>query len=237
MGDEDTVEVLVRLRPEDWRPAGEVVHATPVDAHDGGGTYRLRNTLAYARLMVDDVVRCQVNASGHLQVVDVVEPSDLTCSLVYLPGTIDEAAVARAAKRWVAAGALGHERQNQLLLATVWRAGTTVAHVRRTLAPDLASGLVELVDVNEPHHRTREHQGDVDFALDPVDALPPTDTSYWVGDDPWWAEHGYDDPTLLAHVQTVAGRDPEMAAALERGDHRAALRLIGFANGGSGLDP
>lgn len=236
MGDKDTVEVLVRLRPEDWRPAGEVVHATPVDAHDGGGTYRLRNTLAYARLMVDDLVRCEVNATGHLQVVDVVEPSHLTCSLVYLPAPVDEVALSRAGERWVAAGALGHERQNEVLLSTVWRAGTTQADVRRVLAPELASGLVELVDVNEPADRTRDRQGDVVFELDPVDALPPTGTAYWVGDDPWWAEHGYDDPALLAHVQTVAGRDPEMAAALERGDHRAALRLVGFVNGGSGLE-
>ena len=57
-------------------PDTEDLWAEPVDAHDGGGTYRLLNTSFVVPLGAGDTVRAAIDGRGRLQIVDIVRPCD-----------------------------------------------------------------------------------------------------------------------------------------------------------------
>jgi hypothetical protein len=52
-------------------PDTEDLWAEPVDAHDGGGTYRLLNTSFVVPLGAGDTVRAAIDGRGRLQIVAV----------------------------------------------------------------------------------------------------------------------------------------------------------------------
>jgi hypothetical protein len=76
------VDVRVRYRPGRELPAAEGLWAEPVDAHEGGGTYRLANNACLVPLAAGDLVRAELDGHGSLQVTDLVEPVPALLTLV-----------------------------------------------------------------------------------------------------------------------------------------------------------
>ncbi|CAI9416161.1 hypothetical protein [Nocardioides sp. T2.26MG-1] len=226
---EDRVKVNVRYRAELELLAGESLWAAPVDAHDAGGTYALQNNSFYIPLAVGDVVRAELNGDEILQVVDVVEPAPVVLTSVAVNG--DHEAARALGERWREHGANWSEGMEGLL-STVWKAGVDAEQVLAALAPDLSAGLGELLWLARPEQRSREAQTAIDFELDRVQHFPPVETSYWAADDPFWREVGLDSPDFLAYLQTLAGRDAELAAALESGDYTRVREMLSFINDG-----
>lgn len=226
---EDAVKVSVRYRAELQLVAGESLWARPVDAHDGGGTYALQNNSFYIPLAVGDVVRAELNGDEFLQVVDIVAPAPVVLTSVAVHG--DSEAARALGDGWREQGADWSEGMDGLL-TTVWKAGVDARHVLEVLATDLSGGRGELLWLARPEERVREAQTAIDFELDRVQHFPPVETTYWAADDPFWSTVGLDSPDFLAYVQSLAGRDAELAAALEAGDHERVREMLAFINDG-----
>src|SRR5512134_3634622 len=73
---EDHVKLRLRFKESEDLPEAEGMWAQPVDAHDGGGTYRLANTSFFVALATGDTVRAALDGHGALQIVDIVAPCD-----------------------------------------------------------------------------------------------------------------------------------------------------------------
>lgn len=219
------VKLRIRLRPGDDVPLGEWLWATPLDANEGGGTYELGNCAFFTPMAAGDIVRAERDADGCLQVVDVVEPSDGILTGVQVADGLGELAK-EAGDAWRDHGAIWSEGGDGLLM-TIWKAGVGWDEIEEAVAPYVARGLVWLGGA-EPGQRGRDCHPDVDFELDRTRREPDVETSYWVGDDPYWREHGLDDPDLLAYVQTMATSDVTVARALEVGDHQWVLDELGL---------
>jgi len=234
-------KIRIRLAASPEGPAGETLWAEPVDGHEGAGTYRLQNTAFHCPLLVGDLVRCEVDGGSMMQVVDVVAPAPAThvaCVVVGSPERQD-AATRDLSRAWERRGAYAME-WGLGMLAGAWPDGDprqVEADLRQTLAE---VGLVAFDPagpadppvggaatwVRTPTSRTRDHLPEIDFDLDLVDPVPPTGSTYWVGDDPFWAERGLDHPGFLADVQAIVGIEPYLAAALEQGRHDDALAYL-----------
>lgn len=227
--DEDRVKVNVRYRAELQLLAGESMWAVPVDAHDAGGTYRLQNNSFYIPLAVGDVVRAELNGDELLQVVDIVQPAPVVLTSVAVHG--DHQAARELGDRWRKSGASWSEG-TEGLLSTVWEAGVDADQALAVLAPDLRAGRAELLWSAGPEQRTREALTAVDFELDRVQHFPPVEASYWAADDPYWRDLGLDSPDFLAYLQSLAGRDARLAAALEEGDYDLVREMVAFVNDG-----
>jgi hypothetical protein len=224
----ESVKVRVRFKPDDTLPAGEGMWAHPVRAHDGGGTYELRNTSFYVPLAVRDVVRAELDADGMLQVTDVVCPGPFVMSWAVCRAPDDAAAIG---DRWLERGANWSEGTNGML-ATVWNEGVDRRQVDEVLAADLRAGHLTWALAIDPDERVAGAQESVEFALDDERHIPEVTTSYWAADDPFWGAHGLDSPDFLAYIQSLAGDDQLIATALEAGDHDAVREMLAFINDG-----
>lgn len=216
------VQVRLRLRPRDDLPAGERLWATPLVAHDGGGTYELANIASHAWLAPGDLVRAEIDGDGDLQIVDVLEAAD---GIVTGVAFIDEAVARAAGDAWLQHGAGGSEG-GLGILKTFWRPEVGWAEIRSAIGPYLASGELTWLGGADPAGRGRDCHPDVDFELDRTQHMPDIETTYWAADDPFWREQGMVDPEFLAYVQTVTTMDPDIARALEQGDHGPLLELL-----------
>lgn len=220
------VKVRIRLRPRDDLPLSESLWATPLNAHEGGGTYELANCAFCTPMAAGDIVRAELDADGYLQVVEAVEPSDGILTAVQFDDS-RRALAGEAGDAWREHGAIWSEGGSGLLM-TIWKPGVGWDEIEATIAPYVARGLVWLGGV-EPDQRGRDCHPDVDFELDKTRREPDIETSYWAGDDPYWQEHGLDDPEVLAYIQSMASADATIARALEVGDHdyvRVELGLL-----------
>ena len=229
MGD-DPVKVRLKLRPGDERPPGECLWAKPVDAHDGGGVYVLQNSSFFVPLGAGDRIRAELDDDGDLQVVDVVDPSDMVLTVVVTHGEGHE--LQAMIDRWAGQGAAWTEGADGLLV-TVWREGLTTEDIETVLGPDLAEGRGAWIATAGPEDRTRDALPEVDSEVDRRQHLP-AQTRYWAADDPYWASVGLADPEFLAELQTLAGEDEEVARALERGQHERVLIWMGRLAGPEG---
>lgn len=226
---EDAVKVSVRYRADLRLVAGETLWARPVDAHDAGGTYALQNNSFYIPLAVGDRVRAELNGDEFLQVVDIVGPAPVVLTSVAVQG--DREVAKALGDRWRELGAEWSEGMDGLL-TTVWRTGVAAEQVLAVLAPDLSAGRGDLLCLARPEQRVRAAQTAIDFELDRVQHFPPVETTYWAADDPYWSTVGLDSPDFLAYVQSLAGRDAGLAAALEAGDHERVREMLAFINDG-----
>lgn len=226
--EQESVKIRVRFKPDDTLPEGESMWARPVKAHEGGGTYELRNTSWHVPLAALDLVRAELDADGILQVTDVVCPGPFVMSWAVCRSQADVAAVGDS---WLERGSAGSEGFDRML-ASVWQEGMTRGQVQEVLDADVRAGHLTWARAIEPDERVGSAQESIEFALDEERHIPDVETSYWAPDDPFWRERGLDSPDFLAYVQTCAGRDQVIADALERGDHDAAREMFAFMNDG-----
>lgn len=223
MSGDDLVRVSIRYKPGEDLPAAENMWAAPVDANDGGGLYRLENSSVMVPLAAGDLVRAELAGDGRLQVTDVHQPCPSVLMVTEVLGEVAGAETDETISRWAAAGAVWTEGHGQMLV-TVW-GGESIEEILELVKPDIQAGRVHLLAMAPPEGRAREQQDEIDFELDRSEPQVQT-TSYWVGDDPYWADSGYDSPELLAFIQRLAGEDPRVARALERGQHDRVLTYV-----------
>jgi hypothetical protein len=223
MGDEDLAYVRVRYVDGPDLPDSEGLWAKPVEAHDGGGTYRLENNAFMVSLAAGDVVRAELDGRGQLQVVDIVEPSPALVTVVEVNEGVPEDTVTQAIERWSEHGARWTEGTAGYL-TTVWADELPEDAVMAVVEPDLDSTFTPISKAG-PLDRTRDALVEIDYELD---RTPPDEvhTDYWAADDPVWKELGYGDPEFLAYVQRLAGDDARVARALEKGRHDQVLTFI-----------
>lgn len=226
----DNVKLRLRFKVGSVEVAGEGLWASPVDAHDGGGTYSLLNNSFYAAIGVGDLVRAEVDGDGLLQITDIVMPAPVVVSAFAVSPHLSSDSACAMGDGWRDHGANWSEGTSRMLV-TIWDAGVDELTVQATLRRDERAGRGHIVDVLAPESRTREAQDVVDFELDRTQHVAPTRTAYWAAEDPYWREHGLDSPDFLAFVQGFIAFDAEAARYLERGEHQKVLDMITFVNG------
>lgn len=229
-GRQDETCVKVRVRVRGPGPNVEGMWALPVEATDAGGTYRLANNGFLCPLVVGDVVEAQLDGDSRLQVTGVRERGGRVGWRVRFDDSADEADVKGVLDDWCATGTTvewGHDWVSVSLDPVAGDRG-------RPKLPELvfarAVGIVaEFDQLSDGSTLTAADMAQFDFTLrrEPSPELQPRHTTaYWVGDDPYWTDHGLDDPDFLAHVQRLAHEDVQVARALELGKHHQVLRYI-----------
>lgn len=160
----DKVSLRLRFKPAEDLPSTEALWATPVDADDRGGTYRLENSSFMVPLGAGDVVRAELDGEGVLQVTGLVEASPMIMTVVAAPPGADmdlQPVVAVWSKR----GAFWTEGRSGMLV-TVWSRGVQLDTIAEVLEPVVADGALKWLATAEPEARVAENMPEVDFELD-----------------------------------------------------------------------
>lgn len=177
-----------------------------MDAHDGGGTYRLLNNAFFIPLGLDDLVRAELNGDGLLQVVDVVEPSARLLTMVAFDAGMSADQVHKVADGWAHSGGAWTEGRGPYCVSS-WDESETIDSVLEHLAAALAGGTVfELLAVSPPDQRDRASQSEIDFALDTAEHLAPSATAYWAAGRSLLARARARFPRLLGARAAAGGR-------------------------------
>lgn len=158
----DAVRLRVGLRTEGGGAMVEWLWASPVEVHETGGTFELRNHAFHTRLAAGDRVRARLDPTGALHVVDVERPAPAIMTLV---GRVWDTGLQIDAvlERWASRGARFTEGRAGAL-ATLWDEGMSPETVLEVMSPELDAGTLELLEIVPPELRTREAlEGDVDF--------------------------------------------------------------------------
>ena len=150
-----------------------------------------------------------------------MRPANAALTVVGFPPDMQD--VGSRVDRWVAAGAVWTESHGGVL-ATVWADGMGFPAIEAVIQPDLEAGAQWLGGAG-PGDRTADNLTEVDFELDRTPRESVT-TTYWAAEDPWWAEHGLDNPEVLAYIQRLAGEDARIARALERGQQDRVMTYL-----------
>lgn len=222
---EDYVRLRLRFKDGDDLPAGEGMWGEPLDAHDGGGTYRLLNSSFMVPLAAGDTVRAAVDGHGRLQIVDVVQTCDRILTVTGYDDTVGEDEAQRIADAWTE-GTEGWTEGTNGLLYTIWPLGMPLTEVDEVLRAWIGSRPGwEWHATAQPADRRRDQHEEIDFELE-LDVPPPPETDYWAPEDPVWVERGVTEPEVLAYIQRLAGEDPRVAATLKNGKHDNVLRYM-----------
>jgi hypothetical protein len=206
-------------------PDTEDLWAEPVDAHDGGGIYRLLNTSFVVPLGAGDIVRAAIDGRGRLQIVDIVRPSDRVLTVTGHEDSVSTEEAQQVAQGWTE-GTDGWTESNDNVLYTVWPEGVPVDKIAGALQRSIGDRADwHLYATALPADRVRQRHEEILFELD-TDTPPVFETAYWAPDDQAWADRGVTDPETLAAIQTLAGEDAQVAAALLNGKHDRVLAYI-----------
>jgi len=138
----------------------EDVTAVAVEPPD---TYRLESSSFFVPLAAGDLVRALEDATGQLQVVDVVEPCDGVLTIFAPDAEASPESITALMRVWEATGASRSERGGPFV-ATVWPEMPMDA-VAAQLNADQEAGRGEWILAAEPHERRREAQDEIDFSL------------------------------------------------------------------------
>lgn len=225
--DESLVQVLLTLRAAEgsFLP-DELLWAAPVEAGEGGGTYRLLHPAIEAPLTLDDVVTCRLDGHGRLRIVEVDEPAPRMHTGLAVPAGTHSAVIEQLVAAW-------GETWNCLswvfgpLVLTAWPTTMDVYAVDAVLIADVDSRPGwEVIGLAEPHERTTAMlAGLVDFDL--VVAPPAsTEDGYWAADDATWARLGVTESEALTEIQALAASHPRVVPAIRAGMHQDVLLLM-----------
>lgn len=218
---DQSVKVRLKFRDRKNLPTGEGLWARRLEGNSGGGTYELENSSFYAPLAVGDVVRAQLDADGYLQVTGWVRPGPYLLTTVELDRSRCDVEAVTA--RWADQGAEWSEASDGFVL-TIWPLDER--QVAGILDADVAAGYARWHGLSAPEERGKRALRDVDLRIARKPEFHYVRTSYWAGDDPYWAERGLDQPEFLAIVQVLAYEDRRVARALERGQQDRVVRYV-----------
>lgn len=222
---EDHVKLRLRFKESEDLPEAEGMWAQPVDAHDGGGTYRLANTSFFVALATGDTVRAALDGHGALQIVDIVAPCDRVLTVTEHTDGVPDQEVQRIADAWTE-GTDGWTEGTNGLLYTIWPEGMGLEEVSDVLQRSIGRSPAWTWHATAlPADRVRGQHTEIDFELDTT-APPEFATDYWAPEDPEWAARGITDAERLAFIQSLASEDPRVATTLKNGRHDNVLRYI-----------
>jgi hypothetical protein len=138
----------------------EDVLGVPVDPE---GTYRLESSSFFVPLAAGDLVRAAEDATGQLQVIDVVEPCDAVLTIFAPDADASPEAISGLMHIWEATGA-GRSERGGPFVATVWP-DMPMDAVAAQLNADQEAGRGEWILAAEPHERRRDAQDEIAFDL------------------------------------------------------------------------
>ena len=219
----EPVKVVIRLADPEG-PASESIWATPVDAGDAGGSYRVENLTFFAPFVPGDLVACTLDADSRYQVTALLEARRVYSGYGVLPDRDDETGArdhARAVAKQLTDGGAKVEFASPTLFAVCadgpWLPGllNDLTDAGQVVEWDLVRSPGEPVDL-----------GEVDRTVLAEPTVAAHTSSYWAADDPYWAAHDLDDPDFLAFVQDLAAAHAGVAHALEHQRHHQVLTFI-----------
>ena len=156
------VKLMVRFKPAEDLPSSEELWATPVEAGEGGGTYRLANSSYMVPLAAGDVVRAELNADNVLQVTGLVGPSRMIMTVLAAPpGSAMNLEPVVAV--WSKSGAYWTEGRSGMLV-TVWAEWIDLPAIAEVVQPAVDAG-VEWLATAPPEVRVADNMTEVDFEL------------------------------------------------------------------------
>jgi len=167
----ERVKLRLKFKPIAELPATEQLWGEPVDAHEGGGTYRLLNSSFVVPLAAGDVVWAEPAGDGVLQVTGVATPSGSILTMIGGPPGA-ELDFEPVVERWSQGGALWTEGRGGLLV-TIWSDQMRLEAIESVVRPTLAEGLVWLATAL-PVTRVAENMPEADFELERV-VIEPVD--------------------------------------------------------------
>ena len=156
------VKLMLRFKPAENLPSSEELWATPVEAGEDGGSYRLANSSYMVPLATGDVVRAEHNRDGVLQVTGLVGPSPMIMTVLAAPpGSAMNLEPVVAV--WSKSGAYWTEGRSGMLV-TVWAEWIDVATITEVVQPAVDAG-VEWLATAPPEVRVADNMTEVDFEL------------------------------------------------------------------------
>jgi hypothetical protein len=168
----DVVELRVKYKPSEELPASEGLWAEPVDAHERGGTYRLRNSSFMVPLGAGDLVRAEPAGDGVLQLVELVSPCGSILTVVAAPPGA-ELDLQPIVEEWSTQGALWTEGRGGMLVTT-WSEQMRLEAIEVVIQPTLSRGLTWLT-TEFPATRVAANMPEIDFQLERVVLEPIED--------------------------------------------------------------
>jgi hypothetical protein len=132
-------------------------------AVDSDGTFRLESSSFFVPLAAGDLVRAAADASGALQIVDVVEPCAAVLTIFAPDAGASPEAITALMRVWEATGA-GRSERGGPFVATIWP-DMPMDAVAAQLNADQAAGRGEWILAAEPHERSREMQDEIEFEI------------------------------------------------------------------------
>jgi len=161
----DVVKLRVKYKPSEDLPSSEGLWAEPVDAHEGGGTYRLQNSSFMVPLGAGDLVRAEPAGDGVLQLVELVSPCASILTVVAAPPGAD-LDLQPIVEEWSSQGALWTEGRAGMLVTT-WSEQLRLEAIEAVIKPTLARGLTWLA-TEFPATRVAANMPEIDFQLERV---------------------------------------------------------------------
>lgn len=225
------VKVFLKLTGDEG-PSSESLWASPLRAHDGGGTYRLENNTIFTMLMVGDIVRAEIDGSSSLQVTGVDKLQEGCLSYIqYSEGETHE--VISATVESLSKNGAIYTEGGMGIIVTSWPASRPIDLIEQILEQTIPADW-NVIGVAGPEDRRSAIEHDLDLKLDRSSHQPKITIGYWAPDDPAWETLGVTDPGALAYIQTLASDDPRVLATIRSGRHQDVLT---FAQRLTAADP
>lgn len=226
---ENEVKLVAVFRLDDDMegPSAETPWGEPVNADEGGGTYRVLNDCVFAPLRYGDIVRAQLDGDSRLQIVGIESLAEGVWSRFETPDSADQSTINDVAQRFNNFGVTSISGGMGVLVAC-WMPELTVQQVAEACAVVLPQ------DWPDPHivgsgERMTLLRETLQFEIDESTSTPEQ-VNYWTADDPAWADLGVTDPDMLAYLQTLAAGHPGVLATIRAGQHANVLTFVARLN-------
>jgi hypothetical protein len=219
---ENIVKIHVVFRQGAGGPAGESPWAEPIDADEGGGTFRVQNDPMFTPLRHGDVVRCALDADSIYQVVEVVALMPGRLLTFEHPPRSDHLVVPEI-DRLVAQGHSVNRPIDGLVEVLVNQKDEQARIALESHAQSLGWKLIESLSIFQ---RLNCIEQDVDFELKSTPVVATTPIDYWAADDEGWTKIGASEPATLAAIQTLATQDPRVLATIRAGRHADVMTFL-----------
>lgn len=187
---------LLDLDEEDQWIRAETPWGEPIEANNGGGTYRLLNDCTYAPLRYGDVVHAELGGDSRLQVTGIQSVVAGYWSLIYMPDDLEDIDVTSVTNQLTENGADGTS-WGFGPLTVCWGPEISFDDILDIYVSVLPNGwqVAALFDADD---RLEVLQSDIQFILEEYDPAEDEPIDYWAPEVSVWKKLGADTPELLA---------------------------------------